>query len=145
ATLTCCVPFPLAPLQQRFPSVTWLPYEAGVRARCIQGCDAWIGLGGSPFQSAQSRWFVDHLVAEAETCAHAHTPMFFLGIGVQAAGELNLPEVRRICAQSAGIWTRDPASAGRIRELPSVPEVSAAADLAHVFFRETPPPPALEG
>jgi polysaccharide pyruvyl transferase WcaK-like protein len=145
ATLSCCVPFPLPPLRQRFPDINWLPYDPATRARSVQECDLWLGLGGSPFQHALSRWFVDHLVDEAEMCARENTPMYFLGIGVQTDGELNLPEVQRICAQAAGIWTRDSASAERLRALPSAPRVEAAADLAHVFFRETPPPPAHHG
>jgi polysaccharide pyruvyl transferase WcaK-like protein len=145
ATFTCCVPFELSPLQQRFPAVEWLSYDPATRARCIQTCDVWLGLGGSPFQSALSRWFIDHLVGEAELCGRAHKPMFFLGIGVQTIDELNVPEVRRICAQSAGIWTRDPVSAERIRALPAPPPVEAAADLAHVFFRDRRPPPAKAG
>ena len=145
ATYTCCVPFTLAPLQQRFPAITWLPYDRATRAKCIRECDLWLGLGGSPFQSANSRWFIDHLVEEAGTCTREQKPMFFLGVGVQTANELTVPDVRRVCAQSAGIWTRDPASAERIAALPSPPPVDAAADLAHLFFREVHPPAAKAG
>src|SRR5688572_31994751 len=56
ATYTCCVPFPLVPLQQRFPAIKWLPYDQMTRRRCIEECDAWLGLGGAPFQSSLSRW-----------------------------------------------------------------------------------------
>ena len=146
ATLTCCVPFALEPLRRRFPFVEWLPYEETVRQRCIAACDVWLGLGGSPFQSALSRWFIDHLVAEAASCDRAGKPMFFLGVGVQSAGELTGPDVRRICGQAAGIWTRDSSSAERLAALPSPPPIiEPAADLAHLFFRETPPPPASAG
>ena len=145
ATFTCCVPFPLGPLQGRFPSVDWRSYEDTERARCIERCDLWLGLGGSPFQSALSRWFVDHLVTESELCARRQTPMFFLGVGVQAAEELAVSDVRRVCEQAAGIWTRDAQSAERIRSLPRPPPVESAADLAHLFFRDTPPPPAKPG
>jgi polysaccharide pyruvyl transferase WcaK-like protein len=145
ATFSCCVPFALDRLQRRFPAIEWLPCESAARARCIAACDFWLGLGGSPFQSAQSRWFVDHLAGELEMCTGARKPMFFLGVGVQSANELADPEVRRICAGAAGIWTRDPASAKLIRALPSAPPVDAASDLAHLFFRETRPPPAVKG
>jgi hypothetical protein len=83
ATYTCCVPFPLEPLRQRFPAIEWLPYDEAVRARCIGACDAWLGLGGSPFQHALSRWFIDHLSSDARECERAGKPMFFLGVGVQ--------------------------------------------------------------
>lgn len=146
ARFTCGVPFALGPLQQRFPAIDWFALDDAARTRAIDACDVWLGLGGSPFQSAQSRWFVDHLVAEANACAHAHKPMFFLGVGVQSAGELALPEVRHLCAHAAGIWTRDTASAERIAALPAPPRIiEPAADLAHVFFRESPPPRAERG
>ena len=145
ATFTCCVPFPLDPLRRRFPAITWLPCDEPTRARCIAECAAWLGLGGSPFQSALSRWFVDHLVSEAALCARAHKPMYFLGVGVQTSAELADPDVQRICAQAAAIWTRDAASADRLAALPSPPPIASAADLAHLFFRETPPPAASAG
>jgi hypothetical protein len=145
ATFTCSVPFPLAPLRLRFPEITWLPDDEPTRRDCISACDVWLGLGGSPFQSAQSRWFIDHLVSDAATCARAGKPMFFLGIGVQTGAELHEPDVRRLVAQAAGIWTRDAGSAEKLRALPSSGPVTAAADLAHVFFQDTPPPPAQRG
>ena len=142
ATFTCCVPFALDPLRRRFPAITWLPCDEPTRARCIAECAAWLGLGGSPFQSALSRWFVDHLLSEAALCARAHKPMYFLGVGVQTSAELADPDVQRICAQAAAIWTRDAASAERLAALPAPPPIASAADLAHLFFRETPPPAA---
>ena len=145
ATFTCCVPFPLEPLRSRFPEIEWLPYDEAVRSRCISECDAWLGLGGSPFQSAQSRWFLDHLVADAAKCATAKKPMFFLGIGVQTTTELAVPEVRQLCAQAVGIWTRDPVSAEHLATFPTRQPVNAAADLAHIFFRDQPPPIAAAG
>ena len=115
--------FAIEPLQRRFPKVTWLPYDDRERARCIAECDVWLGLGGSPFQIALSRWFVDHLVAEAQLCQSAGKPRYFLGVGVQSPNELADPEVRRLCTHAAGIWTRDDSSAERLRSLPSPPPV----------------------
>ena len=145
ASFTCCVPFPLEPLRHRFPGIAWFPCDEPARTRCIAACDVWLGLGGSPFQSALSRWFVDHLLSEADLCRAAHKPMFFLGVGVQSAAELADADIRRICAQACAIWTRDPASAERLAALPSPPPIESAADLAHLFFRATPPPPAVPG
>ncbi|MBL9213274.1 MAG: polysaccharide pyruvyl transferase family protein [Opitutaceae bacterium] len=145
ATFSSCVPFPLEPLRRRFPEIDWQDYTGANRTRCIEASDVWLGLGGSPFQSAQSRWFVDHLVTEAEACARARRPRFFLGVGVQDAAELVDPDVRRLCASSAGIWTRDTASAERLLALPSHPPIAAATDLAHVFFEGSPPPAAAPG
>lgn len=144
-TFTCCVPFPLPPLRQRFPSIIWLACDETTRALCIAECDVWLGLGGSPFQSALSRWFVDHLVSEAAFCERHGKPMFFLGVGVQTTSELSEPDIQRVCAQAAAIWTRDPASAERLASLPSRPLIESGSDLAHLFFQETPPPPAKAG
>jgi len=145
ATFTCCVPFALDPLQRRFPEIQWFAYSETARAACIAGCDVWLGLGGSPFQSAQSRWFVDHLVGESARCLAGKKPMYYLGVGVQEAAELVVPDVQRLCAQAAGIWTRDSASAERIAALPSAPPVASGADLAYVFFRDRPPPSPVAG
>lgn len=145
AVLTGCVPFPLEPLRRRFPEVTWHPYTDGARERCVAESDVWLGLGGSPFQHAVSRWFLDHLIGDAGRCARAGKPMYFLGIGLQSADELHAPEIRDICAQAAGIWTRDTGSAAFLAKLPTPPPFAAGADLAHVFFRETPPPAAVRG
>ena len=145
ATFTCCVPFALEPLRRRFPAIEWLPYEDAHRDRCIAACDVWLGLGGSPFQRALSRWFGDRRRGEAGRCERAHKRMFFLGVGVQSAAELISPDVRRLCAHAAGIWTRDAASATRLAALPAPPPIEAAADLAHLFFREQTPPPAVRG
>ena len=147
ATFTCCVPFALEPLRRRFPAIDWLTCEPADRERAIAACDVWLGLGGSPFQSAQDRWFIDHLVSEAAFCARVKKPMFYLGVGVQADTELNVPDVSRLVAQSAGIWTRDAVSAARLAALPVRPSIflEHAADLAHIFFRDNPPPPAAAG
>ena len=146
ATLTACVPFALEPLRRRFPAVDWQPCEPADRERAIAACDVWLGLGGSPFQSAQNRWFVDHLAGDAALCAQRKKPMFYLGVGVQTATELSVPDVRRLITQAAGMWTRDAASAARLAALSAPPRgLETAADLAHIFFRDNPPPPAAAG
>ena len=144
-SFTCGVPFPLEPLRRRFPEVAWHDANPDTRAQSIASCDVWLGLGGSPFQNALSRWFVDHLVTDANLCARAGKPQFYLGIGVQNVAELADPDIRQLCAAAAGIWTRDAASARRLQSLPSPPPITAASDFAHVFFQGCPPPPAAPG
>ncbi len=144
-SLTACVPFERDPLQRRFPEIDWLPHDDASRDRAIAACDVWLGLGGSPFQHAQSRWFVDHLLGETRRCTVARKPMFYLGVGVQSASELADPDVRHLAESAAALWTRDAASADRLRTLPSAPPVAAAADLAHLLFREIAPPAATPG
>lgn len=144
ATFTCAIPFALEPARQRFPQVTWLPYSSE-RAPAIAACDAWLGLGGSPFQSAQSRWFVDHLTSDAALCARARKPMFFLGVGVQTANELLDPDVQTVIRTATAIWTRDTPSAERLVAMLPADRVHPSTDLSHVFFQRTPLPPAKPG
>lgn len=145
ASFTCCVPFPLPPLRQRFPEIEWLPYTDEQRAASVSRCDAWLGLGGSPFQSAQSRWFIDHLVGDAELCRRFGKPMFFLGVGVQTTTELKVTDIQAVCTQAEFVWTRDPASATRLQALISPARVRASADLAQVYFNQHRPPAARAG
>lgn len=145
ATLTGSVPFELGPLARRFPSIQWRPYVMEERARCIAECDLWLGLGGSPFQYAQSRWFLDHLGEEAALCRHWGKPMAYLGVGLQSEAEAKLPEVQMLAEQAVGVWTRDPQSAEWLAAGARGARVEAGADLAHVWFREVAPPSAKPG
>ncbi len=145
ASFTLASPFPLAPMRRRFPQIEWLACTPEARAAAIAACDAWVGLGGSPFQSAQSRWFVDHLVEESAWCARAAKPMYFLGVGVQEERELQVPEVQVVCAQAAAIWTRDQASARRLAALVPPARVRPAADLAQVLLAAWSPAPLQPG
>lgn len=145
ATFTCSVPFPLAPLRHRFPGIDWRAYTPAEREGCIRAADAWLGLGGSPFQSAQSRWFIDHLIEDAALCRRHGKPMAYLGVGVQQAEEVNAADVRGLIAQAQAIWTRDPRSAERLVQATGARHVAAAADLAHLFLRQSPPPPPRPG
>lgn len=145
AKITGCVPFALEPLQSRFPEIRWQPYDDSARDQAIDGCDVWLGLGGSPFQSALSRWFVDHLAGELERCRRFRKPMFYLGVGVQTEAELQAADIPRLCQAARAIWTRDRASAERLRALTPDTPIHAAADLGHAWFAAHPPPPARAG
>jgi polysaccharide pyruvyl transferase WcaK-like protein len=142
--LTCCVPVPPAHLSRRFPQVEWRPYDPGSRRQCIDKCDAWLGLGGSPWQDAVSGWFAAHLADEMRFCRAAGKPMYFLGVGVQEAVATVNPELRAAAAQAEMIWTRDPGTAEALRSL-APGRVKPAADLAHIFLERSPPQPAQRG
>ncbi len=132
-------------LARRFPEIRWLPYDEATRRAAIDACDVWLGLGGSPFQCAVSRWFVDHLETERHACAAEGKPMYFLGVGGQDPAAYALPEMRAVCLQAEKIWTRDATTADTLaRELPAA-RVAAAADLSHLFFAANPPPAAAPG
>lgn len=145
ATLTCSIPFELEPARARFPEIEWLPYADGTRSDAIARSDAWLGLGGSPFQHAQSRWFVDHLISDAALCARARKPMLFLGVGVQSTTELLDPDVQAVVRAAAAIWTRDTPSAEHLAAVLPAHRVHASTDLSHTFFQDTPPPTAKPG
>lgn len=142
AVFTCSIPFDREAPKRRFPGIKWLPYAESERRTAIAEADVWLGLGGSPFQSALSRWFVDHLAAEAEFCRRHGKPMYFLGVGVQSADELKDGAVRAVCSQARHIWTRDPASHERLLALRGRDGVTAAADVSHLFLAMNRPPPA---
>lgn len=145
ATLTGSVPFAAAPLARRFPEIDWRPYAWSERERSIAECDLWLGLGGSPFQHAQSRWFLDHLIEEAALCRRWGKPMVYLGVGLQSETEATAGEVRSLVEQAAGIWTRDPQSAEWLARGAAGARVAVGADLAHVWFRQAAPPAAKAG
>jgi hypothetical protein len=145
ATLTGAVPFDAGPLGRRFPAIEWRSFTLAERERSIAECDLWLGLGGSPFQHAQSRWFLDHLMEEAALCRRYGKPMVYLGVGLQSESEAQAPEVRALAEQAAGIWTRDPQSADWLQAGAKGARVEAGADLAHGWFREVAPPRAQPG
>jgi len=145
AIFTCCVPFDTGPLSRRFPQVEWRPYDEDSRRRSVEACDLWLGLGGSPFQNAVSRWFADHLASETRWCAAARKPMYFLGVGGQDPAAFAVRELRTAAWQAEMIWARDSATAEAIAGAAPAGKIRTAADLAHVFFEENPPPRPLAG
>ncbi|MBI5381373.1 MAG: hypothetical protein HZA31_05690 [Opitutae bacterium] len=145
AEFSCCVPHPRELLSRRFPQICWLPYDETTRRRAIASSDVWLGLGGSPFQCTVSSWFIDHLAEERCWCAAANKPMYFLGVGGQDPAAYLRPEIRAICAQATGIWTRDTATAEALYMAVPSAAISVSADLAHVFFSTQRPPSAVAG
>ncbi len=143
--ITCCTPFDREVLKLRFPEVEWLPYDGATRLRAIEACDLWLGLGGSPWQNAVSRWFIDHLEQERRWCAATRKPMRFLGVGGQDAAAYDLPETRAVCQQAESIWTRDAATAEALSQIVSGVRVRQGADLAHIWLEKHPPRPAKVG
>ncbi|MGH7996027.1 MAG: hypothetical protein ACREFX_06720 [Opitutaceae bacterium] len=142
---TCCVPHERRPLARRFPEVEWLPYDEASRREAVGGCDAWLGLGGSPFQSAISSWFLDHLAEEVRFCREAAKPMFLLGVGGQDADAYERPAARALLERAERVWTRDPGTAERAARAGGGPRVKPGADLAHILLAAAPPSPACSG
>jgi polysaccharide pyruvyl transferase WcaK-like protein len=135
ARLTCCTPFDLASQRQRFPEIEWLAYTPDVREACIASCDAWLGLGGSPFQGDQGSWFLDHLTDEVATCRRHGKPMLFLGISLNHRRDMDHAQTRQVLDAAAHVWTRDDASAELIAARFGASRVTAGADLSHIYFQ----------
>ena len=132
--MTCCIPFDRAGQERRFPEVRWLPYTPDNRETCIRECDAWLGLGGSPFQTDSGPWSFDHLAGELELCRGFGKPMFFLGVGVNDEAALGRPEASELVRYALRIWTRDRASADGLAALGGGGRIEAGADLAHIVL-----------
>jgi len=137
--ISCCSPYNLNSLTCRFPEVEWLPYTAESRRTAIQYCDAWLGLGGSPFQCSVSDWFTKHLIEEMQNCSTLQKPVFFLGIGGQDDYVYNTPETKALVQQSKKLWVRDKLTFNRLNLISSnSSKVVLAEDLAHIFFENNP-------
>jgi len=132
--LTCASAFDAASQERRFPQVQWLAYEDSARRDAIQSCDAWVGVGDTPFQIVVGPWFLDHLVRELELCRTYRKPMFFLGVGVNEPAALADPRARAVVDYASHIWARDERSAELLSDAGAAGKVSAAADLAHIWL-----------
>lgn len=136
AAARCTCATPSADSQRiRFPQVQWLPYDRGSRATAIEACDAWVGVGGTPFQLVVGTWFLDHLAEELALCRCYGKPMYFIGVGVNERAALEHPHAREALAYASHIWARDEQSAAWIAEAcGDAAKVTASADLAHLWL-----------
>ncbi|HEV7300810.1 MAG TPA: polysaccharide pyruvyl transferase family protein [Tepidisphaeraceae bacterium] len=134
--LTCSVPFELAPLKLRYPQVEWLHYTREIRQAAIRDCDAWIGVGDTPFQVSVGSWFYDHLIGEIATCQQHGRRMYYVGIGVDDETALRAPAARTIIAAATHIWTRDDWSAQLLGNVYDRQTLTAGADLAHAYLAD---------
>ena len=142
--LTCCSNCDVESQQRRFPQVRWLPYTTVARAAAVQACDAWVGVGDTPFQLSVGPWFLDHLRGEVDLCRAAGKPMYFLGVGVSEVGALEDERGRAVLEYATRIWARDPYSADALALACAPGKVHLGADLAHLAVRALPPPAAPE-
>jgi polysaccharide pyruvyl transferase WcaK-like protein len=140
ATFSCCSPFDRVCQERRFPQVQWLPYDPATRASAIEACDAWLGVGDTPFQTDVGSWFLDHLIEEVAWCRRFGKPMFFLAVGLNNRQAIAHPHTRTIVAEARHIWTRDLLSARFLREIQTPGRITAGSDLAHAFLVERTPP-----
>jgi hypothetical protein len=131
--MTCAIPVDLASQRARFPEIEWLPYDAAAREQAIAACDAWVGVGGSPFQCDLGTWFVDHLLDEQRLCRRHGKRMFFLGVGVNTPRDVTHEQTKQIVRAAEAIWTRDAVSAELLGAIGG-PSVKAGNDLSHAYL-----------
>ncbi len=133
--ISCCIPYNLDILRSRFPEVNWYPYTTEARESCINSCDVWLGLGGSPFQSSVSSWFIDHLAEEHRIASKFHKPMAFLGIGSQDDNAFNNSVLTHIMQSSNFISARDFSTYKALLNIRiDHKKIYLGADLSHLFF-----------
>jgi polysaccharide pyruvyl transferase WcaK-like protein len=132
--LTCCTPFDRECQSRRFEQIEWLPYDDRIREAAIASCDAWLGLGDSPFQSEVGEWFLTHLTHERELCERHGRPMFFLCVGVNDLGAVEYPATRRLVTAAQHIWVRDRQSAALLSAVGGANRVTVSSDLANIAF-----------
>ena len=143
---TCCIPYETEPLKKRFPKIDWLTYDSPTRKHAITSCDAWLGLGGSPFQNAVSDWFTTHLLEEASVCKKAQKPMYFMGIGGQDKAAYTNPYLQSVIEQAKVIWTRDLVTFKLLENhLNSTTALFESSDLSHIYFNSVVIPKPISG
>ncbi len=136
AHFTCCIPHNIRSQRKRFPEIEWLAYSQENREQAISRSDLWLGLGGSPFQSDVSDWFINHLCEELEICRQHAIPMWYLGIGVNDRNVFEQSKAVELLNQAEHIWARDSFSQTILKTYSEAPDrISLGADFSHYFLK----------
>lgn len=143
--MTCASAFDTASQSLRFPQIDWSAYDAASRESAISACDAWVGVGGTPFQIVVGPWFLEHLAADLNLCRKYRKPMYFIGVGVNEPAALDDPRARAVLDYATHLWTRDERSAELIASAGAGSKVTDAADLAHIHLSGQPELPIENG
>jgi polysaccharide pyruvyl transferase WcaK-like protein len=143
--LTCCIPHPIENVAKRFPSIKWQTYTPENRSQAIRQCDLWLGLGGSPFQSTVSDWFISHLESEYNYCQLYNKPMAFIGIGSQDAQAFDHPMLQKVFASAVAIWTRDSLTYNTLKRTNFSNKCYLSSDLAHIYLNKHSLGPRIKG
>jgi polysaccharide pyruvyl transferase WcaK-like protein len=137
---TCCIPHDRASQIRRFPFIQWLRYDWNEREASVAQCDAWLGLGDSPFQAVGGPWFLDHLRQELQLCVRHRRPMYYLGVGVNDRQSLGHPHTPELLEYARRIWTRDAHSLGLLFSASPACRAVEGADLANIELAARPKP-----
>jgi polysaccharide pyruvyl transferase WcaK-like protein len=132
--LTCCSPHNTEAMRHRFPQVEWHAADLATRQSLITAADAWLGLGGTPFQTDSTTYFLDYIAKDLTWAEQASVPAYFLGVGVESSAAAAMPQTRFILERTHRVWTRDKLSAQLLQDVNAESKIEASADLAHLFF-----------
>jgi len=122
-----------AAMRRRFPRVEWHATDADSRRRALEGARAWLGLGGSPFQSDLGPWLLEQMCANMETARSLGIPCFLVGVGLNNLEALRTPEAARAARLAQRIWFRDAACQRQALTAGFSPShTNQGADLAHL-------------
>lgn len=133
-SLTCATAGDITSQRRRFPQVQWLPYEMDARIRAVEACDAWVGVGDTPFQLSVGPWFLEHLAGEVRICREHRKPMFFIGVGVSEPQSLDDARGQEVLRYASHLWARDAWSAEQFARAGAGSRTTLAADLANIYL-----------
>jgi polysaccharide pyruvyl transferase WcaK-like protein len=109
------------------------------RDAAVAACDAWVGVGDTPFQLSVGPWFLEHLRGELDLCRRHGKRMFFAGVGVSEPAALRDVRGTAVLEYATRVWARDALSAQWLSRVCDPAKVGTGADLAHVYLRSLPP------
>lgn len=133
--LVAHTPHDIASQRLRFPSVEWL--DSAELSRWIESSEvgefAWVGAGGTPFQSMWGPWMTRSLQAHAMRWAR-FTRRVMVNVGAEREAAGDAAALAPIAQSLDRISTRDAASMELLRDAFDVrsDRVMAGSDLAHL-------------
>lgn len=121
----------------RFAHVHWPDgNDPAVVAQALAACDAWIGVGGTPFQMSSGPWLLDRLLGLSEVLEARRRRLLFIGAGAEAEVESAADKVRTLLRRTALVITRDAGSARILRTIARDVEpplrIESGEDLANI-------------
>jgi len=124
--------------QRRFPEIDWLaPGSFAEAAADPDPSDAWLGVGGTPFQHSVGPWFLNWLERRAQQIERFERRRL-VGVGAEAELGNGAPGFERIAGLFERIGVRDRHSARVLEHTLGVDSARLAigSDLAHLALAE---------
>jgi hypothetical protein len=135
AQFICIIPYNVISQQLRFPMVQWMSASKAVRNEIISTCDAWVGVGDTPFQLIGGKCYINKFVQEIKLIKGLKN--YLIGVGAEH-NFINEREIINIFLNSIRhVWTRDDTTANiLINDLEySQGKVTIGSDLANIILQ----------